>query len=104
MIRARHFDERALALQRRGWMSGWPPYSGQEGSQVGAAHAMADDDWLFPTYRSNAMQLARDVPASDILLFRRGHAEFHSDHDVPIFPRPSPSPPRFPTRRAPGWR
>ena len=90
MIRARHFDERALALQRRGWMSGWPPYSGQEGSQVGAAHAMADDDWLFPTYRSNAMQLARDVPASDILLFRRGHAEFHSDHDVPIFPQAIP--------------
>jgi pyruvate dehydrogenase E1 component alpha subunit len=90
MIRAREFDERALALQRRGWMSGWPPYKGQEGSQVGAAHAMADDDWLFPTYRSNAMQLARGVPASDILLFRRGHAEYHSDHDVPNFPQAIP--------------
>ncbi|MFC3477392.1 pyruvate dehydrogenase (acetyl-transferring) E1 component subunit alpha [Halobacterium litoreum] len=90
MVRARHFDERALSLQRRGWMPGYPPFKGQEGSQVGAAHAMADDDWLFPTYRSNAMQLARGVPASDILLFRRGHAEFHSDHDVPVFPQAIP--------------
>jgi pyruvate dehydrogenase E1 component alpha subunit len=90
MVRARHFDERALALQRRGWMPGYPPFKGQEGSQVGAAHAMSDDDWLFPTYRSNAMQLARGVPASDILLFRRGHAEFHSDHDVANFPQAVP--------------
>jgi pyruvate dehydrogenase E1 component alpha subunit len=90
MVRARVFDERALALQRRGWMSGYPPFRGQEGSQVGAAHAMADDDWLFPTYRANAMQLARDVPMSDLLLFRRGYPEFHSDHDVPVFPQAVP--------------
>ncbi|WP_135821195.1 pyruvate dehydrogenase (acetyl-transferring) E1 component subunit alpha [Halostella litorea] len=90
MVRARRFDERALALQRRGWMSGYPPFEGQEGSQVAAAHAMADDDWLLPTYRSNAMQIARGVPMSDILLFRRGHAEFRSDHDVPTFPQAVP--------------
>src|SRR6056297_1699507 len=90
MARARAFDERALALQRRGWMSSWPPYRGQEGSQVGAAMAMADDDWLFPTYRSNAMQIARDVPISDILLFRRGMPEYHSGHDVPNFPQADP--------------
>ncbi|MCF2241505.1 pyruvate dehydrogenase (acetyl-transferring) E1 component subunit alpha [Halobacterium salinarum] len=90
MVRARHFDERALALQRRGWMPGYPPFKGQEGSQVGAAHALAGDDWLFPTYRSNAMQLARGVPASDLLLFRRGRAEFHSDHDHNVFPQAVP--------------
>ena len=90
MVRAREFDERALALQRRGWMSSWPPYRGQEGSQVGAALAMADADWLFPTYRSNAMQIARDVPMSDVLLFRRGRAEFASGHDVPNFPQAVP--------------
>ena len=90
MVLAREFDERALALQRRGWMSSWPPYRGQEGSQVGAALAMADADWLFPTYRSNAMQIARDVPMSDVLLFRRGRPEFASDHDVPNFPQAVP--------------
>jgi pyruvate dehydrogenase E1 component alpha subunit len=90
MVRARAFDERALALQRRGWMSSWPPYKGQEGSQVGAALAMADDDWLFPTYRSNAMQIARGVPMSDILLFRRGRPEYESGHEVPNFPQAVP--------------
>ncbi|MFD1585814.1 thiamine pyrophosphate-dependent enzyme [Halorientalis brevis] len=90
MVRARVFDERALALQRRGWMSGYPPFRGQEASQVGAAHAMAADDWLFPTYRANAMQLARGVPPSDLLRFRRGHPEFHSDHDLPHFPQAIP--------------
>jgi pyruvate dehydrogenase E1 component alpha subunit len=90
LVRARAFDERALALQRRGWMSSWPPYKGQEGSQVGAALAMAEDDWLFPTYRSNAMQVTRGVPISDVLLFRRGRPEFHSGHDVPNFPQAVP--------------
>jgi pyruvate dehydrogenase E1 component alpha subunit len=90
MVRARTFDERALSLQRQGWMSSYPPFKGQEASQVGAAHAMAADDWLFPTYRSNAMQLARGVPIADILLFRRGHAEFASGHDVPNFPQAVP--------------
>ncbi|WP_439027475.1 pyruvate dehydrogenase (acetyl-transferring) E1 component subunit alpha [Haloarchaeobius sp. DT45] len=90
MVRARRFDERALALQRRGWMSGYPPYKGQEASQVGAAHAMAAEDWLFPTYRSNGMQIARGVPMSDILRFRRGQPEYTSGHDVPNFPQAVP--------------
>ncbi|SFG57188.1 pyruvate dehydrogenase E1 component alpha subunit [Halopelagius inordinatus] len=90
MVRTRRFDDRALALQRRGWMSGYPPFRGQEASQVGAGHALREDDWLFPTYRSNALQLARGVPMSDILLFRRGHAEYRSDHDIPVFPQAVP--------------
>jgi pyruvate dehydrogenase E1 component alpha subunit len=90
MVRTRRFDERAVALQRRGWMSGYPPYSGQEASQVGAAHAMAEADWFFPTYRSNAMQIALGVPMSDILLFRRGRAEYHSGHELPVFPQAVP--------------
>ncbi|ODR82198.1 pyruvate dehydrogenase (acetyl-transferring) E1 component subunit alpha [Haladaptatus sp. W1] len=96
MVLARRFDERAIALQRRGWMSSWPPYRGQEASQVGAALAMADDDWLFPTYRSNGMQVARGVPISDILLFRRGRPEFNSEHDIPTFPKRYPSPRKSP--------
>jgi len=90
MVRARRFDERAVALQRRGWMSGYPPFRGQEAAQVGAAAAMDAGDVIVPTYRSNAMQIARGVPMSDLLLFRRGHAEFHSDHDVPVFPQAVP--------------
>lgn len=90
ILRARRFDERTLSLQRQGWMSSYPQFRGQEASQVGAAHALMESDWLFPTYRSNAMQIARGVPMSDILLFRRGHPEFHSDHDLPHFPQAVP--------------
>ena len=90
MVRARRFDDRALALQRRGWMSGYPPFRGQEAAQVGAAHAMRDDDWLVPTYRSSALQLALGVPMDDLLLFRRGHPEFHSNHDYRVLPQAVP--------------
>lgn len=90
LVRARRFDERALSLQRRGWMSSYPSFQGQEASQVGAASALAAADWLFPTYRSNALQIARGVPMSDILLFRRGHPEFASNHDIPVFPQAVP--------------
>ena len=90
VVRARVFDDRALALQRRGWMSGYPPFRGQEGSQVAAAHAMREADWLFPTYRTNAMALARGVPMADVLLFRRGFPEFVSGHEVRVFPQAVP--------------
>ncbi|QSG01663.1 thiamine pyrophosphate-dependent enzyme [Natranaeroarchaeum sulfidigenes] len=90
MVRARTFDDRALALQRRGWMSGYPPFRGQEATQVGVAHAMAATDWLVPTYRSNAAQIARGVPMSDLFAFRKGYAEFQSGHDLPVFPQAVP--------------
>ncbi|WIV66717.1 thiamine pyrophosphate-dependent dehydrogenase E1 component subunit alpha [Natrialbaceae archaeon AArc-T1-2] len=90
MVRTRRFDERALALQRRGWMSGYPPFRGQEASQVGAARALSRTDWLVPTYRSNAMQIAHGVPMSDVLLFRRGYAEYASDHELNVFPQAVP--------------
>ncbi|MFC6903758.1 pyruvate dehydrogenase (acetyl-transferring) E1 component subunit alpha [Halalkalicoccus tibetensis] len=90
MVRARRFDERAIALQRRGWMSGYPPFAGQEASQVGAAHAMDESDWLVPTYRQNAAQIARGVPMSDLLRFRRGHPEFASGYDRPTLPQTVP--------------
>ncbi len=90
MVRARRFDERAIALQRRGWMSGYPPFRGQEAAQVGAAQALQSADVLVPTYRSNALQIARGVPMADILLFRRGFPEYESDHDVSVFPQAVP--------------
>lgn len=90
LVRVRRFDERALSLQRRGWMSSYPSYRGQEASQVGAASALASADWLFPTYRSNALQIARGVPMYDILLFRRGYPEYTSGHEIPVFPQAVP--------------
>ncbi|MCH7661286.1 MAG: thiamine pyrophosphate-dependent dehydrogenase E1 component subunit alpha [Euryarchaeota archaeon] len=90
MVRTRRFDERAISLQRRGWMSGYPPFAGQEASQVGVAHALSERDWLVPTYRQNAAQIARGVPMSDILSFRRGFPEYASAHELPILPQAVP--------------
>jgi len=87
LVRTRTFDERALSLQRQGWMSSYPQFRGQEASQVGAAHALREDDWFVPTYRSNAAQIARGVPMSDLLLYRRGYPECVSGHGIPNFPQ-----------------
>ena len=90
LVVARRFDERAMALQRRGWMSGYPPHAGEEATGVGAVHAMRERDWLVPYYRSNAAQIARGVPMADLLLFRRGYPEFHSGEDHRVFPQAIP--------------
>jgi len=90
MVRVRVFDERAVALQRRGWMSGYPPFRGQEASQVGAAGALAEADRLFPTYRTNALQLARGRPPTDVLRFRRGHSEYEAGREGTAFTQSTP--------------
>ena len=41
---ARHFDQRAVSLQRQGRMWTYPPLSGQEGAQIGSAFALDPDD------------------------------------------------------------
>ncbi|RXK46469.1 pyruvate dehydrogenase (acetyl-transferring) E1 component subunit alpha [Halorientalis pallida] len=70
---ARHFDQRAVSLQRQGRMGTYPPLSGQEASQVGSAHALDAEDWLFPSYREAGAALIRGVPLKRILLFWMGH-------------------------------
>src|SRR5438093_7313798 len=57
----RYFDERMEALYRQGRLPG-AIYSGrgQEGTHVGVAFALRDDDSLFPTHRDlSAQQIGR---------------------------------------------
>jgi len=70
---ARHFDQRAVSLQRQGRMGTYPPLSGQEGSQVGSAMALEPDDWLFPSYREAGAALVRGMDLKRILLYWMGH-------------------------------
>ncbi len=72
---ARHFDQRAVSLQRQGRMGTYPPLSGQEGAQVGSAHALDDDDWLFPSYREHAAALVRGLSLERTLLYWMGHEQ-----------------------------
>ncbi|AFZ72564.1 pyruvate dehydrogenase (acetyl-transferring) E1 component subunit alpha [Natronobacterium gregoryi] len=70
---ARHFDERAVSLQRQGRMGTYPPLSGQEGAQVGSAHALDEADWVFPSYREHGVGLVRGLSLERTLLYWMGH-------------------------------
>ena len=41
--------------------------------QAGSVHALADDDWIFPSYRESAIGLLRGMPAATVLSWWRGH-------------------------------
>jgi len=70
---ARHFDQRAVSLQRQGRMGTYPPLSGQEGAQVGSVYALDDGDWVFPSYREHAIGYVMGWPLSHVLLYWMGH-------------------------------
>jgi pyruvate dehydrogenase E1 component alpha subunit len=71
----RHFDERAVSLQRQGRMGTYPPLSGQEGAQIGSAHALDEDDWFFPSYREHGAALVRGMSLKRTLLYWMGHEQ-----------------------------
>ena len=71
----RHCDRRAVSLQRQGRIGTYPPMSGQEGAQVGSAHALADEDWVFPSYREHTVAYIRGWPLERILLYWMGSQE-----------------------------
>jgi 2-oxoisovalerate dehydrogenase E1 component alpha subunit len=71
MALARRLDTEAIALQRQGELGLWPSLRGQEGAQVGAAHALHDQDMVFPTYREHAVAHCRGLdPVALLGLFR----------------------------------
>ena len=69
----RHFDQRAVSLQRQGRMGTYPPMAGQEASQVGSAMALSDGDWTFPSYREHLALAVRGWSLSDDLLYWMGN-------------------------------
>src|SRR6056297_3702708 len=70
---ARRFDERAVSLQRQGRMGTYPPLSGQEGAQIASAHALAEDDWMVPSYREHGAAVVRGLPLKKTLLYWMGY-------------------------------
>jgi len=97
----RRFDERAVSLQRQGRMGTYPPLSGQEAAQVGSAHALADDDWVFPSYREHGVGLVRGLSLERTLLYWMGHEQGnYMPEDVNIFSVAVPIATQIPTRPA----
>jgi len=83
---ARHFDQRAVSLQRQGRMGTYPPLSGQEAAQVGSAAAMDDDDWMFPSYREHGAAYVRGVDLAQTLRYWMGDERGNALEGLNIFP------------------
>ncbi|TFD12339.1 pyruvate dehydrogenase (acetyl-transferring) E1 component subunit alpha [Cryobacterium sp. TMT4-10] len=75
MVVVRRIDAEATALQRQGELGLWPPLLGQEAAQVGSARALRPDDFVFPSYRENAVAYCRGVAPADIVRVWRGNAQ-----------------------------
>ena len=72
---ARRFDERAIAMQRRGEIGTYAPSMGEEAAQVGSAAALAEDDWMVPSFREQIAYLVRGTPAHALLWYAMGMEE-----------------------------
>ncbi len=79
MVIGRRFDTQAGALVRQGELAVYPSSRGQEACQVGAVLALADGDWLFPTYRDSVALVTRGVDPVQVLTLLRG--DWHSGYD-----------------------
>jgi 2-oxoisovalerate dehydrogenase E1 component alpha subunit len=79
LVAARRLNEQAYALVRQGRLAVYPSSHGQEACQVAAAQVLAEQDWLFPTYRDTAAIVARGVDPVDTLVLLKG--DWHSGYD-----------------------
>ncbi|KEO80984.1 pyruvate dehydrogenase (acetyl-transferring) E1 component subunit alpha [Tumebacillus flagellatus] len=75
MILVRHFDRRAVHLQRTGRLGTYAPLEGQEAAQVGCGYALQKHDWLFPTYREHGVSIVHGMPMETIFLYWNGRPE-----------------------------
>jgi 2-oxoisovalerate dehydrogenase E1 component alpha subunit len=87
MVLGRRFDEQATALARQGRLAVHPSSLGQEACQVGAALALRDTDWLFPTYRDCVALVSRGIDPVEALTLLRGDG--HCGYD-PVRHRTAP--------------
>lgn len=104
MYRIRMFDRKSISLQRQGRIGTYPPFEGQEASQVGSALALKEDDWMLPTYRDHGATLTFGFDMTRTLLYWNGRVE----GSVPpegkrIFPPAVPIATQIPHAAGIGW-
>jgi len=100
---ARHFDQRAVSLQRQGRMGTYPPLSGQEGAQIGSVYALADEDWILPSYREHAATLHRGLSLTQTLLYWMGHEAGNERDGERIFSTSVPIATQIPHATGAAW-
>lgn len=79
MRKTRRLDEQVVSLQRQGQVGAYGSCRGQEAVQVATATALAETDWLFPTYRDLGALVVRGVPPTALVRIFRG--SWHAGHD-----------------------
>ncbi|MDN5821397.1 MAG: thiamine pyrophosphate-dependent enzyme [Brachybacterium sp.] len=72
MAVVRAIDDEAVALQRQGELGLWPPLRGQEAAQIGLGRSLQETDFLFTSYRENALAWCRGVSPGEMLSVWRG--------------------------------
>jgi pyruvate dehydrogenase E1 component alpha subunit len=73
LVLLRTYDERSVVYHRQGRIGTYALFWGHEAIQAGAVHALAERDWVFPSYRESAIGLLRGIPPATILSWWRGH-------------------------------
>jgi pyruvate dehydrogenase E1 component alpha subunit len=73
LVTLRTYDERSLVYHRQGRIGTYAIFWGHEAMQAGAVRALADQDWIFPSYRESAIGLLREMPVETVLSWWRGH-------------------------------
>ncbi|MEO0973383.1 MAG: pyruvate dehydrogenase (acetyl-transferring) E1 component subunit alpha [Pseudomonadota bacterium] len=87
MVLTRHFDTKAINLQRTGKLGTYASCLGHEAAHVGIGSAMRQEDVFAPMYREYGAQLWRGVKMSEILRYwggdERGNDFSGPKHDFP---------------------
>src|ERR671923_1795351 len=73
MVLLRTYDERSLVFHRQGRIGTYAIFWNHEAMQAGSVRALADEDWIFPSYRESAIGLLRGMPVETVLSWWRGH-------------------------------
>jgi pyruvate dehydrogenase E1 component alpha subunit len=73
LVLLRTYDERSLVYHRQGRIGTYAIFWNHEAMQAGSVHALADEDWIFPSYRESAIGLLRGMPPATVLSWWRGH-------------------------------
>lgn len=77
MVLMRSIDLRLEGLQRMGRIGFFGSARGQEAAVIGSGGALAENDWVFPALRENAVMLLRGFPLSKYFAHMFGNR-----HDV----------------------
>src|SRR4051794_14497006 len=73
LVLLRTYDERSVVYHRQGRIGTYAIFWGHEAMQAGSVAALADEDWVFPSYRESAIGLLRGMRPSTVLAWWRGH-------------------------------